>query len=89
MTKLGDEIMPSKSMITVCIWADGTWLMLDEVEDHPYLSDDFEIADFWVEGGEDGEALEDALEDAVYEYVTYRVTLRKRTWTHDDLDIPW
>ena len=55
--------MSAKAMITVCVWADGTWLMPDEVEDHPYLSDDFEIVDFWVRTEED-------LEVEVHEYIS-------------------
>lgn len=41
-------------MVTVALWADYTWCYLDEIEDYPYLSDDFMLVEV-----PDGQEVED------------------------------
>lgn len=45
--------MPDK--IKVCIWPDGTWCLLDEVEEFRWMSDDYKVVELsYEEFDEDG-----------------------------------
>ena len=50
-------------MISICIWPDGSWCELDDLEEYPWKSDDYQVTDV------PGDWYYDQIEEHVHDYL--------------------